>query len=228
MSSRARAEPPAKHRLLVLRRPAVKPIAASDNGIQTRLTFARPQRVPAIFVRNDDGTESLLNFSIEEGDVLIHRVARKIHRPARASSPGCIVNKGFPGSGERLKSGTDRAGRRRVSARSAVSLCRTRDADGAESSSEARTPTGMRGSVAGERGISSVNRRARSSRGSATCWPWASCPRSAWDSWAGTTSTRSLHRTEVKRARPDRVAQPGRGRDGAAAAWAGSIRRRTG
>ena len=61
--------------------------------------------LPALFVRNDDGSESLLNFSIEDGDVLIHRVAaRFIVRRGRLT--GCIVNKGFAGSGDRLKSGT--------------------------------------------------------------------------------------------------------------------------
>jgi type IV secretion system protein VirB9 len=84
---------------------AVQPIGASDDGIQTRLTFAAHSELPALFVRNDDGTESLLNFSIEEGDVLIHRVAaRFIVR--RGHVTGCIVNKGFAGTGDRLKSGT--------------------------------------------------------------------------------------------------------------------------
>jgi type IV secretion system protein VirB9 len=84
---------------------AVKPSAASDDGIQTRLTFAARSELPALFVRNDDGTESLLNFSIEDGDVLIHRVAaRFIVR--RGHLTGCIVNKAFAGSGDRLKSGT--------------------------------------------------------------------------------------------------------------------------
>jgi type IV secretion system protein VirB9 len=83
----------------------VKPVAASDDGIQTRLTFAARSELPALFVRNDDGTESLLNFSIDGGDVLIHRVApRFIVR--RGGLTGCIVNKGFAGSGDRLKSGT--------------------------------------------------------------------------------------------------------------------------
>jgi type IV secretion system protein VirB9 len=83
----------------------VKPVAASDDGVQTRLTFAARSELPVLFVRNDDGTESLLNFSIEQGDVLIHRVApRFIVR--RGDLTGCIVNKGFVGSGEVLKSGT--------------------------------------------------------------------------------------------------------------------------
>lgn len=84
---------------------AVKPVAASDDGVQTRLTFAARSELPAIFVLNDDGTESLLNFSIDEGDVVIHRVAPKfIVRRGRLT--GCIVNKGFLGGGDRLKSGT--------------------------------------------------------------------------------------------------------------------------
>lgn len=84
---------------------SVKPTAASDDGVQTRLTFAARSELPALFVRNDDGSESLLNFSIDLGDVLIHRVApRFIVRRGRLT--GCIVNKGFAGSGDRLESGT--------------------------------------------------------------------------------------------------------------------------
>jgi type IV secretion system protein VirB9 len=85
--------------------PAIKPIAASDDGVHTRLTFGAKGELPAIFVRNDDGSESLLNFSMAEGDVVIHRVApRFILR--RGALTGCIVNKGFVGGGGRLESGT--------------------------------------------------------------------------------------------------------------------------
>jgi len=84
---------------------SVRPVAASDDGIHTRLTFGAKAELPAIFVRNDDGSESLLNFSMAEGDVVIHRVApRFILR--RGTLTGCIVNKGFVGGGERLESGT--------------------------------------------------------------------------------------------------------------------------
>jgi type IV secretion system protein VirB9 len=84
---------------------AVRPVAASDDGVQTRLTFGPRSELPALFVLNDDGTESLLNFSIDQGDVLIHRVAaRFIVR--RGHLTGCIVNKGFLGGGAPLKSGT--------------------------------------------------------------------------------------------------------------------------
>jgi type IV secretion system protein VirB9 len=85
--------------------PSLKPVAASDDGVHTRLTFGAKAEQPAIFVRNDDGSESLLNFSMEAGDVVIHRVAaRFILR--RGQLTGCVINKAFAGGGERLKSGT--------------------------------------------------------------------------------------------------------------------------
>ena len=84
---------------------AVRPVGAFDDGVQTRITFAPRGELPALFVLNDDGTESLLNFSIDQGDVLIHRVAaRFIVRRGRLT--GCIVNKGFLGGGAALRSGT--------------------------------------------------------------------------------------------------------------------------
>ena len=76
---------------------AVRPVGAFDDGVQTRITFAPRGELPALFVLNDDGTESLLNFSIDQGDVLIHRVAaRFIVRRGRLT--GCIVNQGFGGT----------------------------------------------------------------------------------------------------------------------------------
>ena len=84
---------------------SIQPIAASDDGIHTRLRFAAKAEQPAIFVANDDGSESLLNFSMDADDVVIHRVVRQlIIRRGRLT--GRIVNKGFTGSGERLESGT--------------------------------------------------------------------------------------------------------------------------
>lgn len=84
---------------------AVKPIAASDDGVHTRLTFSSKTELPAIFVRGEDDTESLLNFSVDDGDIVIHRVAREfIVRRGRLT--GRIVNKGFVGTGERLDSDT--------------------------------------------------------------------------------------------------------------------------
>ena len=84
---------------------ALKPIAASDDGVHTRLRFGAHTELPAIFVRNDDGSESLLNFNMDAGDVVIHRVAHRFVL-RRGLLRGCIVNKSFVGGGERLDSGT--------------------------------------------------------------------------------------------------------------------------
>jgi type IV secretion system protein VirB9 len=84
---------------------ALRPVAASDDGVHTHLRFGSQGEIPAIFVRNEDNTESLLNFSMEDGEVVVHRVApRLILR--RGALTGCVVNKGYTGSGARLDSGT--------------------------------------------------------------------------------------------------------------------------
>jgi type IV secretion system protein VirB9 len=73
--------------------------------VQTRLSFASQQELPAIFVRNDDGSESLVNFDIEGRELVVQRVARRFTL-RRGRLTGCIVNQGFTGMGERLDSGT--------------------------------------------------------------------------------------------------------------------------
>jgi len=83
----------------------LRPTAASDDGVHTRLSFAANADLPAIFVRNEDDSESLLNFSVDAGDVVIHRVAQRFIL-RRGKLTGCVVNRGFSGGGKRLKSGT--------------------------------------------------------------------------------------------------------------------------
>lgn len=85
----------------------LQPVEASDDGVHTRLKFGPRAEIPAIFIGNDDGSESLLNFSVESstGDVVIHRTARRLIL-RRGKLNLCIVNKGYTGAGERLQSGT--------------------------------------------------------------------------------------------------------------------------
>jgi type IV secretion system protein VirB9 len=83
----------------------LRPVLASDDGVHTRLRFAANADLPAIFVRSDDNSESLLNYSMDNGDVIIHRIARRFIL-RRGKLVGCIVNKGFAGGGMRLDSGT--------------------------------------------------------------------------------------------------------------------------
>ena len=86
-------------------KPTLRPVAASDDGVHTRLRFAANSDLPAIFVRNEDGSESLLNFSMDAGDLIVHRVAKRFIL-RRGKLTGCIVNQGFIGGGNRLESGT--------------------------------------------------------------------------------------------------------------------------
>lgn len=86
-------------------RSELKPTAASDDGVQTRLTFAPRADLPAVFLRNEDGSESLINFTVSGSDITVHRVARQfVLRRGRLT--GCVVNKSFTGSGDRLETGT--------------------------------------------------------------------------------------------------------------------------
>jgi type IV secretion system protein VirB9 len=85
--------------------PALRPLKASDDGVHTRLTFAANADLPAIFVRNGDESESLLNFNVDAGDVVIHRVAQRFIL-RRGKLTGCVVNHGYTGGGKRLESGT--------------------------------------------------------------------------------------------------------------------------
>ena len=86
-------------------RAELKPDAASDDGVQTRFTFAARAELPAVFLRNADGSESLVNFTVQGDDLIVHRVARQwVLRRGRLGA--CIVNKSFSGAGERLDTGT--------------------------------------------------------------------------------------------------------------------------
>ncbi|HXO65155.1 MAG TPA: TrbG/VirB9 family P-type conjugative transfer protein [Steroidobacteraceae bacterium] len=85
--------------------PSLKPLSAWDDGVQTHLQFAAREELPAIFASNDDGSESLVNFTIEAADVVVHRVGRRFI-VRRGKLVGCIVNQAFAGRGDRLASGT--------------------------------------------------------------------------------------------------------------------------
>ena len=84
--------------------PTLQPVAASDDGVQTRLTFSSRGEWPAIFVRNEDGSESLLNFHAEGTTAVVHRVA-SMFVLRRGRLVGCIENRGYAGSGNWVSGG---------------------------------------------------------------------------------------------------------------------------
>lgn len=85
--------------------PSLKPLSAWDDGVHTRLRFAPQAEFPALFVRNDDGTESLLNFNVEADEVVVHRVARQLVL-RRGRLVGCVVNQSFDGGSQRPRTNT--------------------------------------------------------------------------------------------------------------------------
>jgi type IV secretion system protein VirB9 len=84
---------------------ALQPLAAFDDGVRTHLRFSPRRELPAVFVRNDDGSESLLNFNMQQGEMIIHRVAERLVI-RRGKLRGCILNRSFDGTGRELRSGT--------------------------------------------------------------------------------------------------------------------------
>jgi type IV secretion system protein VirB9 len=94
---------------------ALRPVGAFDDGVQTRLRFPRQSELPALFVRNDDGSESLLNLHVEDDEVVVHRVARRIVL-RRGALVGCVVNRSFAAGSAQSRSKTHVPGVERATA----------------------------------------------------------------------------------------------------------------
>lgn len=84
---------------------AIRPQSAYDDGVQTRLRFPAHAEFPTMYVKNDDESESLVNFTVENDEVVIHRVARNFVL-RRGQLVACIQNRAFDGGGQRLDSQT--------------------------------------------------------------------------------------------------------------------------
>jgi type IV secretion system protein VirB9 len=85
--------------------PSLKPAAAWDDGVRTTLVFGAHTELPAVFALSEDGSESLVNFGVHAGRIVVQRVARRLI-VRRGKLAGCIVDRAFTGGGERLSSGT--------------------------------------------------------------------------------------------------------------------------
>ncbi|MGH8301315.1 MAG: TrbG/VirB9 family P-type conjugative transfer protein [Steroidobacteraceae bacterium] len=84
---------------------SLKPVAAWDDGVRTTLVFGAHAELPAVFAVGEDGSESLVNFDVEGGRIVVQRVARRL-LVRRGGLVGCIVDRAFTGGGDRLSSGT--------------------------------------------------------------------------------------------------------------------------
>lgn len=83
----------------------LRPVSVYDDGVQTHLTFPPRADIPAIFVSDAAGAESLANFHVESESVVVHQIApRFVLRRGRLVA--CLVNRGFDGGGAALDTRT--------------------------------------------------------------------------------------------------------------------------
>ncbi|MBY3273147.1 P-type conjugative transfer protein VirB9 [Rhizobium laguerreae] len=73
---------------------ALEPQAVYDNGKVTTFAFAGNQEMPAIYMENSDGSESLVPKSVENNLVLVHAISRKFIL-RRAGDVLCIFNEAY-------------------------------------------------------------------------------------------------------------------------------------
>ena len=71
---------------------SLRPTEAYDDGVRTYLTFRQQAELPALFLRNEDGTESLVNFTVSADQLIVHRVTAQLVL-RRGRLVGCIVNR---------------------------------------------------------------------------------------------------------------------------------------
>ncbi|MGO7078572.1 P-type conjugative transfer protein VirB9 [Rhizobium johnstonii] len=73
---------------------ALEPQAVYDNGKVTTFAFAGNQEMPAIFMENSDGSESLVPKSVENNLVLVHAISRKFIL-RRGGDVLCVFNEAY-------------------------------------------------------------------------------------------------------------------------------------
>lgn len=84
---------------------ALRPMKVWDDGMRTWIRFAPTTDWPAVFALSDDGQESLVNYSVEGADLVVHRVAARFVL-RRGNLVGCVWNRGFAGSSLPSATGT--------------------------------------------------------------------------------------------------------------------------
>lgn len=73
---------------------AIEPQAVYDNGKVTTFAFTGNQEMPAIYIENSDGTESLVPKTVQGDLVLVHAISRKFIL-RRGADTLCIFNEAY-------------------------------------------------------------------------------------------------------------------------------------
>ncbi len=85
--------------------PSLRPVAAVDDGLQLRLTFAPHAELPAVFAAEPDGEEALVNTHIENDSIVVHRLAERMLL-RRGREVGCVVDRSVHSRERRAATGT--------------------------------------------------------------------------------------------------------------------------
>lgn len=82
---------------------ALKPVSVYDDGLRLHVKFPARADWPAVFVRNADGTDALVNFTAEQDELIVHKVAERFIL-RRGKLTACLINRAFDAVG--VRSGT--------------------------------------------------------------------------------------------------------------------------
>ncbi|SDA87722.1 type IV secretion system protein VirB9 [Sinorhizobium sp. NFACC03] len=77
---------------------ALEPQAVYDNGKVTTFAFVGNQEMPAIYIENSDGSESLITKSVDGNLVLVHAIGRKFVL-RRGTEVLCVFNEAYDQAG---------------------------------------------------------------------------------------------------------------------------------
>jgi type IV secretion system protein VirB9 len=104
-ASPARSRAPTNENYWYCGSASLRPIAASDDGLQLRLAFPPHAALPAVFIQESDGQEVLVNTNVEDDVVFVHRIAERLVL-RRGREVGCVVNRAPEASVRRADTGT--------------------------------------------------------------------------------------------------------------------------
>ena len=83
----------------------LSPNKAYDDKQFTYLTFANNKEMPAIYIENPDGTESLVNSHVEGDVIILHKVAEKFVL-RKGNLVACVFNRSYDDNGITNERGT--------------------------------------------------------------------------------------------------------------------------
>jgi type IV secretion system protein VirB9 len=83
----------------------ISPTGARDDGRFTYLLFSNNRDMPAVYMEDESGKESLINTHVEGNTIVVHHVIPKL-KLRRGDAVACLLNKGFDYGAYNDRSGT--------------------------------------------------------------------------------------------------------------------------